>query len=287
MTEPLPLQCLMIGLPASGKTTFLAALWHVARSHEVGGSMRLERREGDQEYLNAIAKAWSGCSELPRTPGEGETGVALLLRDPQGDRLVRLSIPDMTGESFKVQWETRQCTRTFAELVGGIGGCLLFVHPANVFEPRSIVDANATLNAWAGPSDDSPQDADADFADWDAAFAPTQVQLVDLLQFLSELAGRRVRLGVVVSAWDLVGGDVDPEAWVKTALPLLWQYVTTNPALYSAGYLGVSAQGGERSNEALLECGIASHRIRVRAAGGEEHDITEPIRWLMDPATDS
>src|SRR5258708_2938371 len=69
--EPAPFQCLMAGLPETGKTTFLAALWHVAKSHEVSGSMRLERREGDQEYLNNIANAWSKCAELVRTPGEG------------------------------------------------------------------------------------------------------------------------------------------------------------------------------------------------------------------------
>ena len=52
MSEATPFQCLMAGLPGTGKTTFLAALWHVAKSHEVEGSMRLEKREGDQEYLN-------------------------------------------------------------------------------------------------------------------------------------------------------------------------------------------------------------------------------------------
>ena len=69
MNNATPFQCLMVGLPGTGKTTFLAALWHVAKSHEVPGSMRLERREGDQEYLNWIADEWSKCAELETNPG--------------------------------------------------------------------------------------------------------------------------------------------------------------------------------------------------------------------------
>src|SRR5262245_55989499 len=86
VSEPPPFQCLMAGLPETGKTTLLAALWHVAKSHEVPGSLRLERREGDQEYLNRIANSWSKCAELVRTPGEGEMGVAILLRHPDTNR---------------------------------------------------------------------------------------------------------------------------------------------------------------------------------------------------------
>src|SRR5580704_5554303 len=98
MNNATPFQCLMVGLPGTGKTTFLAALWHVAKSHEVPGSLRLEKREGDQEYLNNIANAWSKCAELVRTPSDGVMDVSIMLRDPEDNRLVRLSIPDMSGE---------------------------------------------------------------------------------------------------------------------------------------------------------------------------------------------
>jgi Double-GTPase 1 len=151
VSEPAPFQCLMVGLPETGKTTFLAALWHVAKSHEVPGSLRLEKREGDQEYLNNIANSWSKCAELIRTPGEGEMGVAILLRDPDTSRVVRLSIPDMSGELYKTQWESRSCTSEFADLVSEAGGCLFFLHPGKLVETQWIADANATLEEWAHP----------------------------------------------------------------------------------------------------------------------------------------
>jgi stage III sporulation protein SpoIIIAA len=50
---------LIIGLPETGKTTFLAALWHVVTSEEVNESLRLERLHGDSKYLNEISAKWA------------------------------------------------------------------------------------------------------------------------------------------------------------------------------------------------------------------------------------
>jgi hypothetical protein len=276
----------MAGLPETGKTTFLAALWHVAKSHEVPGSMRLERREGDQEYLNQIADAWSRCAELERTPGEGEMGVTILLRDPESNGIVRLSIPDMSGELFAAQWESRRCTAAFADLVRQAGGCLLFLHPGKMIETQWITDANATLDAWG--KEDSGEGGEAGEtsagADWEAKLAPTQVQMVELLQFTSELTESQLPLAVIVSAWDLVEEQTTPAEWVEKRMPLLWQYIAANPASYAVSYMGVSAQGGQRLDASLLEHETASHRIQVHAPGGKEHDITQPIRWLMASA---
>lgn len=281
MSEASPFQCLLAGLPETGKTTYLAALWHVCSSHEIAGSMRLERREGNQEYLNNIADAWSKCAELGRTPGEGEMDVTVLLRDPENNGIVRLTIPDMSGELFAAHWETRRCTAEFADLLTEVGGCLLFIHPGKLTETQWIADANATLEQWAG-EEDGGEGIEAQIgSDWQANAAPTQVQMVELLQFMAELSNRQLRLVVVVSAWDLVKEAIAPAEWVKERTPLLWQYITANPVLYSATFMGVSAQGGERSDSSLLEHEIASHRIWVNAPGSKEHDITHPIRWLM------
>ncbi len=282
MSEVNPFQCLMAGLPGTGKTTFLAALWHVAKSHEVPGSMHLERREGDQEYLNAIANAWAKSEELERTPGEGEMSVAILLRDPENDGIVRLAIPDMSGELFKTQWETRRCTTDFANLMNSVGGCLLFLHPEKMIDTQWIADANAIFEEW---SEEEEEDKEKELStDWETSTAPTQVQMVELLQFMAELTESQMRLAVIVSAWDRVKEEIAPAEWVKKRMPLLWQYISANPDLYSVNYMGVSAQGGQRSDEKLLDYETASHRIRVHAVGSKEHDITHPVRWLMSAA---
>ncbi len=211
--------------------------------------------------------------------------VAVLLRDPGNDKIVRLSIPDMSGELFASHWETRCCTTAFADLVEEIGGCLLFLHPEKLVETQWIADANTTLAGWIGDDAAEVKDEEEPTAgsSWTARTAPTQVQMVELLQFMAELTGRQLKLALIVSAWDLVSENVTPAQWVQDRLPLLWQFITANPALYSASFMGVSAQGGTRSDASLLDHHIASHRIRINSPGGNDNDITHPIRWLMSP----
>jgi hypothetical protein len=286
MPEPLQLQYLMVGLPETGKTTFLAAFWHVVKSEEVPGSLRLVRLDGDQEYLNRIADQWSKCQRLDRTLLGSEVETTMLLRNPSDDLVARLTIPDMSGESFAVQWEGRRCPLTYAQLVYQTSGCLLFVHPEKVKETELIADANATYAAWDSNCPAEQQDQAASGSPWEARHAPTQVQMVELLQFLSELAAHPLRVAVVVSAWDVVVESDSPSDWVQKRLPLLWQFLEVNPSQFACRFFGVSAQGG-RTEEAdrLLDHATASRRIIVRGPGVAEHDITSPVRWLMS-ATD-
>lgn len=223
-------------------------------------------------------------------------GVTILLRDQDQGTVVRMSIPDMSGEIYASQWEHRGCDAEFADLVTSAGGCLAFVHPGTLTPTAWIADAQAVYDEWVGedekeevePKEPEPEGGVSDFTSsgspWVAKDAPTQVQMVEVLQFLAELAGRRMRLALVVSAWDLVGDGLSPDGWVARDLPLLWQFLQTNPDLFEAVYMGVSAQGGKRSDAALLGHEIASHRIKVVAPGVEGNDITHPIRWLMSPA---
>jgi len=296
MSEAQDFQCLMVGLPRTGKTTFLAALWHVVRSEEVPESLRIDRLEGDQEYLNIIAGQWSRCEALDRTSGD-EIKVDIRLRDPANGRPVRLRIPDMSGELYESLWENRVCLTSFADLVNEVDGCLLFVHPGKLVETAWIDDANAIYGEWGTDEDDGEEPEPVEGAesdgeteptgtDWDARLAPTQVRMVEILQFLTEVSEKRFRVVLIVSAWDLVTEDMSPTKWLEKRLPLLWQFLTANPGHFDVTYMGVSAQGGEVEGansqaDGLLDHNIASHRIRVCAPDKEGHDISHPIRWLM------
>ena len=46
MSEIVPIHQLVVGLPGSGKTTFLAALWHALESAEVSLALQLTEVHG-------------------------------------------------------------------------------------------------------------------------------------------------------------------------------------------------------------------------------------------------
>lgn len=283
-------QCkqVMIGLPRTGKTTFLAALWHVVQSGEVPESLQLVELHGERTHLNNICENWLGCQALERTFIGTEEKVAMKLAQPPAGLRTELVLPDLSGESFRNQWERREWTKEYNDLAIEAVGILLFIHPREVTEPIRIGPATermaAAIDAIGGASNDQ-RESEEEPTPWTPGMAPTQVKLVELLQFLMSgpFASRTLRLAVVISAWDLVMqyGE-SPSAWLTRRLTLLDQYLKSNSHYCQFKVYGVSAQGGELENsKKILSKKKPSERIIIVGDKSEGHNITAPIQWVM------
>lgn len=279
----------VIGLPGSGKTTFLAALWHLIFSRDTETQLRFGSiKNGNQKHLNSIADRWRNAQRQERTQLAGNQLVCLDLRTTQGDA-VTVTFPDAAGESYRQMWEERECEKPVADTL--MEGCvLLFIHADNIKQPLWVADVaemSRSLGLSAVP-DDEP-------VPWHPRLAPTQVQLVGLLGLLSEAPldiGPR-RLAVMLSAWDKAKGErLSPKEFVHEKLPLLFQYLETNSHQWDWKIYGVSAQGGDYddaqsgaplkpSAEELRSIDQPSTRIELTDGASSAHDLTIPIAWLM------
>jgi hypothetical protein len=133
---------------------------------------------------------------------------------------------------------------------------------------------------------------------WEARLAPTQIQLVELLQLLRErpLSASFRKLAIVLSAWDKVEEEGrSPSLFLEERLPLLHQYLTSNADGWNYKMYGVSAQGGDYQKEGehlsdaklkrlneLKDLDEPSMRIKVVSDSSVTSDLTEPLAWLMD-----
>ena len=52
----------VVGLPHSGKTTFLAAIWHLINAGEMSTKLIVKELRGNTAYLNEIADRWRQCA---------------------------------------------------------------------------------------------------------------------------------------------------------------------------------------------------------------------------------
>ncbi|MDC0679391.1 TRAFAC clade GTPase domain-containing protein [Sorangium atrum] len=274
---------LFIGLPGSGKTTFLAALWHVLSDRSSSTTLKLRKLSGDRTYLNQITKEWRECSQVPRTNLQTEQVVVLHL---DGERFgaFDLSIPDLAGEAFKQQLTDRRMSRHHNGFVQDATGVMLFLHPD--VQKGTQLSVARRLEAELSASQKGDAATTSTMANtWSPDMLPTQAQLVELLQFVLERTQRRLRVAVVVSAWDLVDHLGAPRAFVARELPLLQQFLEANDDLFEHSIFGVSAQGGDITVEAkkqtLLELDDALKRIKVREDQHTSQDITKPIAWLL------
>lgn len=78
----------VMGLPGSGKTTFLAALWHVVTAEDVPTKLKFSHlAAGSQKHLNEIASRWRDAQQQDRTFLLGLKMVQMNLKDNDGDQI--------------------------------------------------------------------------------------------------------------------------------------------------------------------------------------------------------
>ena len=135
------------------KTTFLAALWHLIEADETDCRLKLDRYEGNLKYLNSIAEAWRTFKKVPRTSQVvGDIDIAIHFVDSHTQAKGRAFFPDLAGETFDVQVESRRCRPVFLKNVDGDDGILLFISSDSKQDNLSIVE----LNSMMPPEDPEP-----------------------------------------------------------------------------------------------------------------------------------
>lgn len=277
----------IIGLPGSGKTTFLAALWHQLGAGEINAALCLDRLEGSHEYLNVITEYWRKCEQVPRTSIAEEAAISIQVKSLNPDQKVILGFPDLSGESFQSQFATRSCKKEYLSGCNLPGGILLFINANRPNDDLTFHD----LTRISGCSTTSSQNNLAQ-QDWSATNVPEAVRLVDLLQFILEppFMQRLRKIAVIVSAWDIVSSfsKKTPQAWLEDERPLLYYFLLSNSEHFDYKIYGISAQGGalpdfpnpdDETRRALAQK-MPSKRVLVVENTDLDHDLTVPLAWL-------
>jgi hypothetical protein len=281
---------LLIGLPSTGKTSFLAALWYAIQQNQFPSALVLKKLDGDSGYLDKIRAAWLAYKAVGRNPTDTETFVSMHLKSSTGDEEVHLTFPDVSGESFKQQWATRQLTTSYDKCLRSANGGILFIHPGAITLPLRIAEVDdlaALIDDEVAEEMAAPSAVKPPSAPWDIEKAPTQVQLVEVLQFMMQLEHFQApfRLAIAISAWDLVApSKVSPGDWITQQLPLLNQFLASNRDKFEVAFYGVSAQGGkyDAADMTALQNKVPATRIEIVGQDVKNaHDITEPLLWLM------
>ena len=238
-----------VGLPGSGKTTFLAALWHVLDDRSSETSLTLKALSVDRTYLKQIAADWQACAQVQRTKLEPEQLVVLSLASAAGTTF-DLTVPDLSGEAFEQQLVDRKIAVTHHENIQRATGLVLFVHPRVKEGTRLTYSRQLKAVLDGAPAATAAADgntAPSAIEPWSIEKLPTQVALVELLQFALESVAKTVRIAVVISAWDLVEKTFAgaPREYLAREMPLLQQFLESNDDLLEHTVFGVSAQGGD------------------------------------------
>lgn len=282
----------VMGLPESGKTTFLAALWHLIEAEETECKLQLDGYRGNLAYLNKIAEAWRTFQKVPRTSLVGDVDVSINLLNRDTGVRGTAYFPDIAGEVFDRQVIERRCRPEFVEEVSADDGILLFISADVKEDSLSVVELNSRIQLPVGalmPSGiGSNESTRSNYErEWEQDRLPVQVKIVQILSDLRRrpFEQRRRRIAVLVSAWDLATGmGLTPRQWLANHLPLVDQFLKTNAQSFQYEIYGVSAQGVDLGNATAVDAAARltpSRRIQIIGPEGAGHDLTIPLVWLM------
>lgn len=235
----------LIGLPHSGKSTFIAALWHIFESEDLEDSLIIKGLPEDSEYLNKLRDTWLSYKDFERTKVENKHHITLTVTRQSDDVISELRFPDVSGEMYMIQFENRKLDFEYLKMIQTASGIILFINPDDVIEPQLISNVNTCIG-----NPESSKNVD-EVKNWEFNDAPTQVILIDLLQMILENIVKPIKVAVVVSAWDVIINvqNSNPSNWVESSLPLLFQFLKANDSQLKHTFFGISAQGGNYSEQ--------------------------------------
>jgi hypothetical protein len=280
------------GLPESGKTTYVAALWHSISVSPVEESLSLVAVDEGFEYLNRIARSLADGLAMDRTV-LGERHECRFSAADSSGRVFQLAIPDTSGEEFRLGWATRSMGSEVVDDLTSADGLLLFVHGENVQEPIRIDQLDRAGGGTTSTTDLSPnastgttEPPEPKPLEFEPILAPTASILVDLLGTVVTLRpadGKKLAVAIVISAWDRVSPqNIEPSIWIETNLPLLAQYLRSNSDRLNVVFFGISALGGRLPEDRqFILSRPPEARVRVKGTGYKESDIAAPLRWLL------
>jgi len=289
---------ILIGLPSTGKSSFIAALYHYILSDVSGKTLTQYQLSDDAEYLNKIRETWLKCQIQQRTSLEKRYNhnAVMFIEDTSTHDQLKLNIPDLAGEVFQSHWQDRSMELDYKSLIKDAFGIIFFISPSNI-KPHVLISnvKDASLEFLDGLTDENEDTKQSSFeeesAKWIHNEVPTQVRLVELLQIhLDEMNQiMPVPIMFVISAWDTQISEsepISPAKWLELNLPLLHQFIISNNEQIEYDIIGISAQGGDYSQQDVLvklrNQDEPAERVKVTKDGiSYSTDIAMPIHWII------
>lgn len=274
---------LLLGLPGSGKSTYIGALAQMLESDGHNGCLILERYSEDRNELEALANEWLRCKPVSRTEGQSTRPIELVVRDSASNEIIKINVPDLSGETFERHCERRTCSQEYAELASGANCAILFVHSNRTYQNHPMEP---------GDTGQAPEDGTEILGDdWGPNKVSGQSKLVEILQTLLFLrdSDSPLRVAIMISAWDLVQSalgtrdPMTPSQFLNSNIALLAQYLECNSQIIEFVVFGVSAQGGNYDDDVTRTCLLEKRpweRGIVTEVDGDHNDLSRPLRWL-------
>lgn len=251
----------MMGLPASGKTTFLVAFTYMLLEQTEKVSLHMnpnDEQEGLTEEFKKEIDRWTNYEPLHHTSVGQIHKMKYVLCDKKDIKYI-LEVPDRSGETFEAIIKDRYIDDSMINDWLRADEILFFVN----LERMDIGDKEELLTEIPLSMQELLREGDegliSESKTNSSQLFPGQFSLVELLQMLYFIRKDSLNIKFIISAWDRVEAYnnkkdkiIIPEDIFRDKLPFVYQFITTNKEWLTVQFWGVSAQGSDLQDESEI-----------------------------------
>ena len=276
-------KCMIAGLPGSGKSTYIGALWYCLMHPDniegiklVADKMNLA---DDLTVLNRLSDAYKNMQLIDRNYSDQNETVQINLKVADSDTRLQVEVPDFLGENFRDLVELKE-----SELVSKwLNDTDTLVYFMNEVTPPEFEDDH-------GPEDDESPMPAKDVP----PFSIKTISAVAMnIMVLKCLLSKKTFKKVVLSWWDknTENGVVpnNPQKYLKEYSPALFNFIQYHIPKFEI--IGLSAQGQEYPKEDQGNYEATKKEIKAKTREGKRsfveiedkilHDLSLPLYLLI------
>lgn len=264
-------KCLIAGLPAAGKSTYIGALAYMLQNPVQGQLFSLAKMPDDMSYINKLTGPWLSQEKLDRTTSGYVNSIEFTISNNNDNSTMHISIPDMAGEDFAaIVQKNPETIKKWSE------------------DPDSLF---FLINQWPNHilaenfGDTEPEDKSVAPPQFNLNSMSVDVQNILLLKELHNLFPWK-KIAIGLSSWDLYKDSFStPIEIIEQRSKFLYNFIMH---YFPEAYIfGVSAQGAEYSKDENLCEELMSKTEKgersyiVTPEGKQVYDITLPLKFLI------
>jgi len=265
-------QCLIAGLPDSGKSTYIAALSYLLEHPVDNQQWILGNKAFDKTVLNKLSQPWMKVEEVDRTTQGIINSLDFdIIQSTKPNEHLLLNLPDMAGETFASL--IMGTTEGFDTMEDSPDCLLYFIRKM----PRHVLIEDLTS------TDEEKAEPNTQKIEFTIQSISPDIQNILLLKELVKMYGIS-KLCIILSCWDERENEEKPKETLKANNPFLYNYI--NYRFPNSPIYGLSAQGAEYLHQPeqtvmLLNKTREGTRCFVKLDDNISHDITLPLTHLL------
>lgn len=268
-------KCILIaGLPNSGKSTFIAALWSCLEDKFDHMKMGMANLPEDCEYLSQLSSKWNELVKFDRSSSDNPN-ITMPLKANDTGEIYDLVIPDFRGETF-LNLITTNSNEFLLEKMRDPEGMIYFIGKC---DPGRFYDDFKTEE-----TDDAKEMNEQSNVQFKLSDVPTDSLNMLVLKYLLAHYNFKSIL-ICVSAFDEKGEDFTAKEYLHHNSPGLFNYLES--LMPRIKYMGMSAQGckyedlNDEDKGTFLEKTQSGKRAYVQIDRDVIFDITFPIYSVL------